>query len=902
MASTSVSSVQGLASGIQWQDMVDQLSAIDKARELDPVTAAITTSQKQSDAWANYKTAAQQLSTAVNVLSDGSALSAFQVSTPPSATTGRQLFSATAQTGAVPGSYQVEVLDIARAEKLSGSAYASSSTVLGLTAGDIAVNGMKVSITAADTLNSIRDKINAINTGTNPSGVTATVLGTANGASRLVLSSDAAGAHGIELVDSASSGGVLQQLGLVDGSYVGGTNPDGSATSGAFSSTSSSVTGLLGLTGPPAATSIRIGNVSISVDLAVDSLDSIVAKITAAGVGARTTTTTTNGVTRWRLQVDAGLSAIPSAVPTVPDPDSLRVLQMLGVMQGGRSAIAQSLSSTALTDASNVVATGTTLLSDVKANGANANIQSGDSVAVSGKRGDGTAVSFTIAVGAGTTMNDLLTQLNAPGGFGGGTRSATATLGVDGKVHLADGTGGDSQLTMSLTVNKSGANGGGTTSVGAFGVETTGRVRDVTAGSDAKLRVDGVLLTRSSNTVSDAIGGVTLSLQQAEVNTSINVSVARDANAALAAVKSFASAYNALTSYVNSATATGGDLAHNTAIKASARSFTSTLLNDVTGVSLTRTALVGITLDKSGVLGVDASAFTVALQSNPDGVKSLFALQGTVSGTGLEYVGASDATQSGTYNVAITTAATRAVATGSGSTFPYVAGGPPTHLQVMDKSTGVTDSITLANGDGASAISAKLNTLFGARHMLLTASVTSGQVTITSSNYGSSGGFTLAYDAGDVTSATQLGLTAGTFVGLDVAGTINGVSATGSGQTLTGATGDATSGLVLLYTGTATGAIGTAAVTSGVANQMARLASQITRDGDGTVALTMDALSRSIDRNTLKSTDVQARLDRRKAALLKQFQAMELAIQRIQAQGTSLTNSINALTALQSNK
>ena len=39
---TPLSSVQGLASSIQWQDLVTSIMAQEKARLLDPVTNAIT--------------------------------------------------------------------------------------------------------------------------------------------------------------------------------------------------------------------------------------------------------------------------------------------------------------------------------------------------------------------------------------------------------------------------------------------------------------------------------------------------------------------------------------------------------------------------------------------------------------------------------------------------------------------------------------------------------------------------------------------------------------------------------------------------------------------------------------------------------------------------------------------
>ena len=897
---TSVGSVQGLATGIQWQDMVDQLSKIDQARELDPITAAIAKSERQSDAWTSYQTVAGKLSTALASLRDGTAFDAFQVATDTSKTTGRALLSATAQSGVAPGSYQVEVLDIARAEKLSGGTFPSATAALGFAAGDIAINGAKVSITAADSLNSIRDKINATNTGAKASGISASVLGAAGGASRPVLSSDAAGARGIELVDSASTGGLLQQLGVLDGTYAGTSNPDGSATSGRFAATNVPIGALLGLT-MPGATTIKAGNRTIAVDLAVDTLDTLAAKITAAGVGARTTTDGTSTAPA-RLQVDAALSATPSiSDPTALDPDSLRVLQMLGVMQGGRAAVAQTLSSTALTDAGNAPVSGTTLLSDLSANGGSAGIQSGDTIVIAGRRGDGTAVSLTYVAGPGSTMDDLLAQLNGGTGFGGGTRSAVASLGADGSIKLTDSTAGNSQLTLSLSVNKSVANGGGTTGIGAFALQTAGRVRTVTQGSDARLRVDGVLLTRSSNTVTDAVAGLTLSLEQAEVGTTVGVTATRDPAVALTAVKAFATAFNALQAFVKTNTAATGDLANNTSLKASARTFTNTLLADVLGASITRPVLAGVSLSKTGELTVDEGVFTAAMKTNPAGVRGVFSLAGSVSGEGLQYVSASDATTAGTYAVVVSSVATRAIATGAAAVWPFVAGGTPTNLSVTDSATGTTSSVGLSAGDDAGALAARLNAMFNARGMKLTATTVGGQLSISSTQFGSTG-FTLAYDAGDTTSATQLGLPAGTYAGTNVAGTINGVAAIGTGQTLTGAAGTPVEGLLVQYTGATTGAVGTATVVTGVAASMARQATLITRPGTGTAALSIDALGRSKSAATRRSDDVAARLDRRKQALLKRFAAMESAIQRITAQGNSLTNSINALTSLQSNK
>src|SRR5205823_749594 len=51
MASTPIGSVQGLASNIQWQDLVDQIVAQDSARTLTPVTNRISTDKSRAAAW-----------------------------------------------------------------------------------------------------------------------------------------------------------------------------------------------------------------------------------------------------------------------------------------------------------------------------------------------------------------------------------------------------------------------------------------------------------------------------------------------------------------------------------------------------------------------------------------------------------------------------------------------------------------------------------------------------------------------------------------------------------------------------------------------------------------------------------------------------------------------------------
>jgi flagellar hook-associated protein 2 len=422
-----------------------------------------------------------------------------------------------------------------------------------------------------------------------------------------------------------------------------------------------------------------------------------------------------------------------------------------------------------------------------------------------------------------------------------------------------------------------------------------GRDREIAAGSDARFLVDGILLSRTSNTISDAIDGVTLKLQQAEVGTQATLTVARDVTAAVDSVKAFAKAYNDVIAFVAKNTAPGGLLEGNGSLRNSGRSMTQAMLTDILGPSFSRPTLVGVSLDKSGVLTVDSTALTAALKKDEAGVRNLFGLSGSTTGASLEYIGAGDSTTAGTYAVNITAPATSPSVTSAGATLPFDDAGVPKSLSITDGATGKSGSITLATGDDATALAVKLNALFTSKSMFLNASVVGGALTITGSQYGTGATFTVAYGAGDTTSATQLGIVAQKYSGTDIAGTIDGITATGNGQTLTANSGSTASGLLVRYSGTATGAIGNVTVTVGTGALISRLARTITRSGDGLI----DSMTTSLDASSAKlqtrSDDVTARLARKKETLLAQFSAMETAIAKIQSQGTQITNMLKSL-------
>jgi flagellar hook-associated protein 2 len=199
--------------------------------------------------------------------------------------------------------------------------------------------------------------------------------------------------------------------------------------------------------------------------------------------------------------------------------------------------------------------------------------------------------------------------------------------------------------------------------------------------------------------------------------------------------------------------------------------------------------------------------------------------------------------------------------------------------------------VNLATGDDMDGIVSKFNTMFTSAGMKLTASNVGGQLVITGATYGSTGKFNVSFSGNNPT--TQLGLTAGQVTGTDIAGTIGGAAATGSGQRLTSTAGTA-QGLSIKYTGSAAFS-GQIVHTLGAAALLTNLADAITRSGDGLAELQKTSLQTQIDDLTTQSTTVQERLDRHRAALVAQFTKMETALSLLNAQGAALTNQIKSL-------
>lgn len=593
----------GLSSGVQWNDIVDATVNALKARTVTPITERITLRDKQKEAWTTLQGLVDTMNRAAfKVRLSG--FGGFTATAPTSPVTGRSLFTATAGSTATPGRYRVEVLQTAETAKLAGSSVTDTAAARNLT-GTFTVNGAAIAVDAADSLAGIRDKINQAN-----AGVTATIVSEGGTAGRLVLTSTTSGSTGITVADGAE--GLGRELGFLDSR----TKPISSSTVAAAAA--------MGLSVFPQPASIRIGNVTITADLATESLATIAAKINAAGGSASVEAESYGGETRYRLITDGVVSADPA------DSGSQAVIDALGFAAGTYGTVPQAVQSSAFTDGTNGPANTATSLTALAVGGVSPGLAVGDAINIRGTRGDGTAVTYGLVVQAGDTVQTLLDRINDAGsGFGAGSRTATASLAADGSIRLTDDTGGASRLSLALTITRA----DGTT--GSLGPTTTaiaGRSRELQQGRDSIVRVDGEQFVRSTNALTDVITGVTLNLQQAEAGAQIDLDVSRDQTSAVTAAKGLVDAYNAIVSFIDEQRKIDAPLYGNSSLRSTMRSITDALRTEVaTNSTYARATNAGMALDRYGKLQLDESKFLEALAESPAELETLFG-QGGVAG------------------------------------------------------------------------------------------------------------------------------------------------------------------------------------------------------------------------------------------------------------------------------
>lgn len=420
---------------------------------------------------------------------------------------------------------------------------------------------------------------------------------------------------------------------------------------------------------------------------------------------------------------------------------------------------------------------------------------------------------------------------------------------------------------------------------------------------DAVLRIDGVTISRSTNTVSDAIQGVTLTLGQVTSSPAL-VTVSQDTQTLRGQIVSFVAQYNEVMSQIATQTAfdveTGvrGPLLGDAAVRSVQSRLAGLITSPVPGLSnevVNTLAGIGIRLDSEGQLQIDNATLDSALATNLAGVQNLFALIGTSTSSKLTFTSSTAATQPGTYAINITQLAEQATLASNQDLT-----GPLAETETLTFTVGTaTHTVTVEAGSTLAQAVDSINDQLQAAGVAITASVDGNRLRLTTEAYGSAAEIRVRSDK-DGALSTQLGIgtTDRTDSGVDVAGTIGGAAATGEGQVLTADAGTAAEGLAVTVTATTTGLIGEITYSSGVAHLVTELLDELTDPTSGLLPSREEGLGESIEGINEQIERMQERISAEEQRLRAQFASLETLIAQFQQTSTFLQNQLSQLSLL----
>jgi len=423
------------------------------------------------------------------------------------------------------------------------------------------------------------------------------------------------------------------------------------------------------------------------------------------------------------LENSATLSAVTAGGGSVDPATILSVAAGSGAATGTHTvkvaqiAAAEKLgSSTAVTDLGGGQITGTTQV---------LNISGSFQI-----KGSGSAAQL-VTISSGDSLQDIANRINALNTGTNATGVTATTLKVgssDFRLILSADNTGTSATTQSgrigeilIDVNGDLAN---AAMLGKLNLSPANVAIELQASANANLTIDGVSgITRSGNSISDIVSGLTLNLVKADVNTTVTINTTVDQAAVKVKIQDFVDAFNAVESFIGSQmtfdpkTQTSGVLAGESLIRNIQSQLSSTVMQSVSGLAAGKPdnmVLIGVAPDATGKLVIDDARLSSLLASDPTAIRNIFSATGRGSIASVEFLNYGPGTVSGTYDVNITTAATRATVTGNVNLSAGISG--TDKLSIVD-SGGQMATVTLTagvgnNGENLGTIVAALNAEF----------------------------------------------------------------------------------------------------------------------------------------------------------------------------------------------
>lgn len=886
----------GIGSGLDVGGLVSKLMAAESI-PLQSYDTKTTGLQTQIAAYGKLSGAIGTFQGTLQTLSSASTFQALS-STPGD----KSILTATTASTAVPGSYKINVSQLAQAQSLNTPGQASTSAVIGsgagatltfefgsVTGGNFGVTGS--ALAARATTSGIPKGSLSIN------GTTIATDGTTRSAQAVA---DAVNAQSSTTGVTATPGTTTTAANLFGG---GGATTFGNVATDAASSYALSVGGVK-IAAQGAGVAAGSGVTAASIDATLGADNGTTQALAAAGI------TFSGKASDGTLKFSAADGSDIDVDEDVSGGGVTGGLANAGTANDGSSVTASAGVTLTSTDGSPITVAGTNPgLAGLTAG-------TGGSYTGAGFSLDGTQTISTVTIPPGNqTLSGIRDAINK------------ANMGVTASI-VSDGSGSPYHLV--LASSKTGANatmkilvGAGAdgsapdaalTSLLSYDPAGTQGLQQTSAAQDTLMSVNGIAVQNHGTAITDAISGVTLNAAQTGSTT---LSVARDTTSVTTSINNFVKAYNSLSQTIAGLTSYDADSKQAGALQGdfTARNIQSQLRaalgNAVQGLDgLTTLGQIGVSFQKDGTLAVDSAKLSTAMTNNFSDIAGLFAAVGQASDGQISIAGSSAKTQAGNYAVNITQMATQSTLTGANTAPASTTIAANTTWSVTLNQTDPTTASKVQNVAipagtySAAELAAVLrssingNTAFAGAGDTVAASIDpTGHLALSSTKWGSGSNISVSSVTGTTTDTVFGGAKAA--AGLDVAGTIGGVQATGNGQTLSGAVASATEGLKLTIGGGSAGDRGDINFSQGYAVLLNTLSANFIGTS-GVITSRTSGLNDSIKSIATQKTDFQTHLTQMQKMYTTQFNALDTMLTSMQSTQSYLTTQLAALTTTSS--
>ncbi len=616
------------------------------------------------------------------------------------------------------------------------------------------------------------------------------------------------------------------------------------------------------------------------VDVTVNGSSTSIEIVAGTYTAEQLATAVDQGLTNAGLDASAALDTDGHLVITTGREGSDASIQVTG--GSGLARVGLSVDATATTGTDAVVTVGdqTTTLTTLDA---------GSTVTVTTPEGDleldltgglrvGTLDVTTVDVGGGT-LSEVATAINQANG---GISAAAVRVDDDAwRLQLSSRTAGeDGEIVIDTSLFSS---------MGGMIESSPARNAEIVIGEGA----GAYTVESSSNTFSDVLGGTSITVSEVSA-TPVTVNVARNDTALAADVSSLVSAMNTALAEIRVQTRYGvdglgdGALAGNSTVRRMVDQLRIALSYPVDGVTDMVGADVGIQSTSDGSFTFDQGAFMSAVAEDPAAVARYFGRAATTPAD-VSFLDATAETVSGSYDVEVTTAATQAT---SARVFD---GGASTATKVGVRVGDLTATVDVSAGASAAQIIDALNAAFADTGLDLVAEADATGLVVRADAWGSGGDFELNLDVDGVGTWDAV-------AGTDVAGTIDGVAATGIGRSLSlSSLADSNAaGLSLQIAGGVSGSLGSVDYQPGLAARVVEVTTQLTGD-DGAFDSADDAQQRRIDDFNDQIDRFELRLALREETLIRQWSSLQTLLAGLQEQSSWLASQIETLPKIETN-